>query len=170
MNCVIICRNNWNNVKSLQKCCNVIAVFMELVGENSRFALHEYMHLITAPLQVIWGKQDQVNFWKILYELKLWISLCAFLQIHWSEVCYGVIYWAFVLDCRCFRRLSDCRDFARVSSGLAGQLWPFCGDGATTQNSQAHVGLHYNPAEYKKCQQQEEMLTMFAVLSVQWVI
>lgn len=35
---------------------------MELVGENSRFALHEYMHLITAPLQVIWGKQDQVNF------------------------------------------------------------------------------------------------------------
>ncbi|XP_065096870.1 monoacylglycerol lipase ABHD6 [Paramisgurnus dabryanus] len=34
--------------------------FMELVGEKSRHALHENMHLISAPLQVIWGKQDQV--------------------------------------------------------------------------------------------------------------
>uniref|UniRef100_A0A3P8U7B9 Abhydrolase domain containing 6, acylglycerol lipase n=1 Tax=Amphiprion percula TaxID=161767 RepID=A0A3P8U7B9_AMPPE len=35
-------------------------VFMELVGEKSRHSLQEHMHLITAPLQVIWGKQDQV--------------------------------------------------------------------------------------------------------------
>ncbi|KAM6979995.1 monoacylglycerol lipase abhd6-A [Aplochiton taeniatus] len=35
-------------------------VFMEIVGEKSRHALQENMHLITSPLQVIWGKQDQV--------------------------------------------------------------------------------------------------------------
>ncbi|XP_051958086.1 monoacylglycerol lipase ABHD6-like [Xyrauchen texanus] len=34
--------------------------FMELVGEKSRHSLHESMHLISAPLQVIWGKNDQV--------------------------------------------------------------------------------------------------------------
>ncbi|KAK7884900.1 hypothetical protein WMY93_028023 [Mugilogobius chulae] len=35
-------------------------VFMEIVGEKSKYALQEHLHLITAPLQVIWGKQDQV--------------------------------------------------------------------------------------------------------------
>nr|XP_046220190.1 monoacylglycerol lipase ABHD6b isoform X1 [Oncorhynchus gorbuscha] len=35
-------------------------VFMEILGENSRYALQENLQLITAPLQVIWGKQDQV--------------------------------------------------------------------------------------------------------------
>ncbi|MBN3302123.1 ABHD6 lipase, partial [Amia calva] len=35
-------------------------VFMEIVGEKSRHSLQENMHLITVPLQVIWGKQDQV--------------------------------------------------------------------------------------------------------------
>ncbi|KAI9530553.1 Alpha beta hydrolase [Dissostichus eleginoides] len=35
-------------------------VFMEIVGEPSRYALQEHLHLITAPLQVIWGKKDQV--------------------------------------------------------------------------------------------------------------
>ncbi|KAF3697023.1 Monoacylglycerol lipase ABHD6 [Channa argus] len=35
-------------------------VFMEIFGEKSRYALQEHLHLITAPLQVIWGKQDQV--------------------------------------------------------------------------------------------------------------
>ncbi|XP_036387438.1 monoacylglycerol lipase ABHD6-like [Megalops cyprinoides] len=34
--------------------------FLEIVGENSRYSLHENMHMITAPVQVIWGKQDQV--------------------------------------------------------------------------------------------------------------
>lgn len=38
-----------------------LTVFMELVGEKSRYALQEHLHLITAPLQVIWGKQDQVT-------------------------------------------------------------------------------------------------------------
>uniref|UniRef100_A0A3Q3KNX3 AB hydrolase-1 domain-containing protein n=1 Tax=Monopterus albus TaxID=43700 RepID=A0A3Q3KNX3_MONAL len=33
-------------------------VFMEIVGQ-SKYALHQHLHLITAPLQVIWGKQDQ---------------------------------------------------------------------------------------------------------------
>lgn len=33
---------------------------MEIVEEKSRYALQEHLHLITAPLQVIWGKQDQV--------------------------------------------------------------------------------------------------------------
>ncbi|XP_041945990.1 monoacylglycerol lipase ABHD6 isoform X2 [Alosa sapidissima] len=35
-------------------------VFMEIVGEESRHSLHENMHLISTPLQVIWGKHDQV--------------------------------------------------------------------------------------------------------------
>ncbi|XP_024126581.1 monoacylglycerol lipase abhd6-A [Oryzias melastigma] len=35
-------------------------VFMEIVGEKSRHSLQDHLHLITAPLQVIWGKQDQV--------------------------------------------------------------------------------------------------------------
>lgn len=34
--------------------------FMELVGEKSRHSLHENMNLISTPLQVIWGKNDQV--------------------------------------------------------------------------------------------------------------
>ncbi|XP_056591643.1 monoacylglycerol lipase ABHD6 [Triplophysa dalaica] len=34
--------------------------FMEIVGEKSRHSLHENMHLITVPLQVIWGENDQV--------------------------------------------------------------------------------------------------------------
>uniref|UniRef100_H3DKL3 acylglycerol lipase n=1 Tax=Tetraodon nigroviridis TaxID=99883 RepID=H3DKL3_TETNG len=36
------------------------AVFMEIIEEKSRYALQEHLHLISAPLQVIWGKQDQV--------------------------------------------------------------------------------------------------------------
>uniref|UniRef100_A0A4W5L7F0 acylglycerol lipase n=1 Tax=Hucho hucho TaxID=62062 RepID=A0A4W5L7F0_9TELE len=36
-------------------------LFMEIVGEKSRHSLHENMHLITAPTQVIWGKHDQVG-------------------------------------------------------------------------------------------------------------
>ncbi|XP_028302156.1 monoacylglycerol lipase abhd6-B-like [Gouania willdenowi] len=35
-------------------------VFMEIVGEKCRYMLQENMHLITAPLQVIWGTEDQV--------------------------------------------------------------------------------------------------------------
>ncbi|KAK0155098.1 Monoacylglycerol lipase ABHD6 [Merluccius polli] len=35
-------------------------VFMELISERSRYALQEHLHLISAPLQIIWGKQDQV--------------------------------------------------------------------------------------------------------------
>ncbi|XP_015250217.1 PREDICTED: monoacylglycerol lipase ABHD6-like [Cyprinodon variegatus] len=35
-------------------------VFMEIIGEKSRYALQEHLHLIISPLQVIWGKQDQV--------------------------------------------------------------------------------------------------------------
>lgn len=42
-------------------CVCVCVVFMEIVGEKSRHSLQENMHLITVPLQVIWGKEDQVN-------------------------------------------------------------------------------------------------------------
>ncbi|XP_061543124.1 monoacylglycerol lipase abhd6-B-like [Phycodurus eques] len=35
-------------------------LFMELVEEKSRHSLQENLHLITSPLQVLWGKQDQV--------------------------------------------------------------------------------------------------------------
>uniref|UniRef100_A0A3Q2QIM9 Abhydrolase domain containing 6, acylglycerol lipase n=1 Tax=Fundulus heteroclitus TaxID=8078 RepID=A0A3Q2QIM9_FUNHE len=34
--------------------------FKEIVGEKSRHSLQEHLHQITAPLQVIWGKHDQV--------------------------------------------------------------------------------------------------------------
>ncbi|XP_074529312.1 monoacylglycerol lipase abhd6-A-like [Halichoeres trimaculatus] len=35
-------------------------VFMEIVGEKSRHSLQENLHLIKTPVQVIWGKEDQV--------------------------------------------------------------------------------------------------------------
>ncbi|XP_057175107.1 monoacylglycerol lipase ABHD6b [Triplophysa rosa] len=35
-------------------------LFMEIMGENSKYALHDHMQQITTPLQIIWGKQDQV--------------------------------------------------------------------------------------------------------------
>ncbi|XP_056886631.1 monoacylglycerol lipase abhd6-A-like [Takifugu flavidus] len=35
-------------------------VFKEIVGEKSRHSLQDSLHLITAPAQVIWGKEDQV--------------------------------------------------------------------------------------------------------------
>ncbi|KAF1392108.1 hypothetical protein PFLUV_G00049110 [Perca fluviatilis] len=35
-------------------------VFMEIVGEKSRHSLQENLHLITSPVQVIWGTEDQV--------------------------------------------------------------------------------------------------------------
>lgn len=35
-------------------------VFMEIVGEKSRHSLQENLHLITTPVQVIWGNEDQV--------------------------------------------------------------------------------------------------------------
>ncbi|KAM6977985.1 monoacylglycerol lipase ABHD6b [Aplochiton taeniatus] len=35
-------------------------VFTEIIAESSRYALQEHLHQISAPLQVIWGKQDQV--------------------------------------------------------------------------------------------------------------
>ena len=35
-------------------------VLREICGETSRYSLQENMHRITAPLQVIWGKEDQV--------------------------------------------------------------------------------------------------------------
>lgn len=35
-------------------------VFMEIMSENSKYALHEHLQEIITPLQVIWGKQDQV--------------------------------------------------------------------------------------------------------------
>lgn len=34
---------------------------MEILGEKSRHSLQESLHLITAPAQVIWGKEDQVS-------------------------------------------------------------------------------------------------------------
>lgn len=45
-----------------QQFCLFLLVFMEIVGEKSRYALQEHLHLITVPLQVIWGKQDQVMY------------------------------------------------------------------------------------------------------------
>lgn len=44
---------------SLPSC--VCSVFMEILGEKSRHSLQESLHLITAPTQVIWGKEDQVS-------------------------------------------------------------------------------------------------------------
>uniref|UniRef100_A0A3Q3WZ72 AB hydrolase-1 domain-containing protein n=1 Tax=Mola mola TaxID=94237 RepID=A0A3Q3WZ72_MOLML len=35
-------------------------VFMEIVGEKSRHSLQENLHRITSPVQVIWGKKDEV--------------------------------------------------------------------------------------------------------------
>ncbi|KAM8915061.1 monoacylglycerol lipase abhd6-A-like [Spinachia spinachia] len=35
-------------------------VFMEIVGEKSRHSLQDNLHLITSPVQVVWGTEDQV--------------------------------------------------------------------------------------------------------------
>ncbi|XP_053724863.1 monoacylglycerol lipase abhd6-B isoform X1 [Synchiropus splendidus] len=35
-------------------------VFREITGQQSRYLLQEKMHLITAPVHVIWGKQDKL--------------------------------------------------------------------------------------------------------------
>ncbi|XP_069823079.1 monoacylglycerol lipase ABHD6 isoform X3 [Dendropsophus ebraccatus] len=35
-------------------------LFLDMVEEKSRHTLHESMHKITAPTQIIWGRQDQV--------------------------------------------------------------------------------------------------------------
>ncbi|XP_049442963.1 monoacylglycerol lipase abhd6-A-like [Epinephelus fuscoguttatus] len=35
-------------------------LFMEIIGEKSRHSLQENLHLIKSPVQVIWGKEDQV--------------------------------------------------------------------------------------------------------------
>ncbi|KAJ8257937.1 hypothetical protein GJAV_G00191340 [Gymnothorax javanicus] len=34
--------------------------FKKVIEEESRYCLHDHMHKITAPVQVIWGKQDEV--------------------------------------------------------------------------------------------------------------
>lgn len=43
-----------------------VTVFMEIFEEKSRYALQEHLHLITTPLQVIWGKQDEVILASVL--------------------------------------------------------------------------------------------------------
>lgn len=48
---------------------------MEIFNENSRYALQEHLHLITAPVQVIWGKQDQV----------VWPLTATFLDCRFSD-------------------------------------------------------------------------------------
>uniref|UniRef100_A0A3B5MG27 AB hydrolase-1 domain-containing protein n=1 Tax=Xiphophorus couchianus TaxID=32473 RepID=A0A3B5MG27_9TELE len=35
-------------------------VFLAIIGEKSRHSLQQHLNLITAPLQVIWGKNDQI--------------------------------------------------------------------------------------------------------------
>lgn len=40
--------------------CVCRSVFMELVRETSRHSLQENMRQITSPVQVIWGKEDEV--------------------------------------------------------------------------------------------------------------
>lgn len=68
----------------------VRSVFMELVKEESRHSLQENMRRITSPVQVIWGKEDEVTkphsdtrlffFFNDVQEeiLKLKIHICAF--------------------------------------------------------------------------------------------
>ncbi len=69
---------------------------MEIVGEKSRYALHEHLHLITAPLQVIWGKQDQVTqdvsliysfFFNINTEVITWAAFASKLILRFMWLC-----------------------------------------------------------------------------------
>lgn len=60
-----------------------VTVFMEIVDEKSRYALEEHLHLITAPLQVIWGKQDQVTLASVfgfVLLTRVWLCL-VFVQV-----------------------------------------------------------------------------------------
>lgn len=49
---LLLCRT-----KVFLPCC---AVFIEMIKEESVFMLHNNLHLITAPVLIIWGKEDQV--------------------------------------------------------------------------------------------------------------
>lgn len=63
-NIVFQCNNLECNKEFLHFCLKhpytLSTVFMAIMGENSKYALHEHIQHITTPLQIIWGKQDQV--------------------------------------------------------------------------------------------------------------
>lgn len=47
---------------------------MEIMSENSKYALHEHIQQITTPLQVIWGKQDQVCVNMQTVNIHMWVK------------------------------------------------------------------------------------------------
>ncbi|KAI3357621.1 hypothetical protein L3Q82_016028 [Scortum barcoo] len=107
-------------------------VFMEIFGEKSRYALQEHLHLITAPLQVIWGKQDQV----MCYTNKL-VFICAGGGRLWSH--------------------SHRRGLTLLQGGPAGEVRTLRGDGEATSDGQAHPGLHHPAA---RCQRRREEILL----------
>lgn len=124
---------------------------MEIVREESRYALQEHLHLIAAPLQVIWGKQDQVihDVWLPHVMLKL-VFLCRFLLlIRETLVIYSHRHY-YIPGCGCFRNHGHQRGVAWVQSGHSGKLRALCGDGETTTDSQIDPGVHHLAA---RCQE-----------------
>lgn len=121
-----------------------LSVFMEIVGEKSRHTLQEHMHLITSPLQVIWGKEDQVSIsqrcskscesnytifclYKIYAKSNMWI-ITIFVMSSFSGA--GCVGGGCAAD-----------SGAERSGGTVGQLWSLCVVGAAEESCQAHHGL-----------------------------
>lgn len=69
--------------------CVCRSVFMELVGEKSRHSLQEHMHLITSPVQIIWGKEDDVRIMAAHYIKLLYFYIHIKLFIHVLTGCSG---------------------------------------------------------------------------------
>uniref|UniRef100_A0A672HW68 Abhydrolase domain containing 6b n=1 Tax=Salarias fasciatus TaxID=181472 RepID=A0A672HW68_SALFA len=103
-------------------------VFLEIIGEKSRYALQEHLQQIKAPLQVIWGKQDQSCI--PMHMTLIPVSFCPGGGCVWSS--------------------GDFRDVAWMQSRSAGELWTLCCDGETLSDRQTHPGLHHPAA---KCQE-----------------
>lgn len=72
-------------------CCSKLllfvcrSVFIGMINKESVFLLHNSLHLITAPVQVIWGKEDQVT---INHKAAVWMvqisissSACLLYQV-----------------------------------------------------------------------------------------
>uniref|UniRef100_A0A9J8CH41 Uncharacterized protein n=1 Tax=Cyprinus carpio carpio TaxID=630221 RepID=A0A9J8CH41_CYPCA len=76
-------------------------VFMGIMSENSKYALHEHIQQITTPLQVIRGKQDQVGISLMLLDIQLFLffplfSFFLIFDIQFIELPHTIMHPVFI--------------------------------------------------------------------------
>lgn len=120
------------------------SVFMELISKRSRYALQEHLHLISAPLQIIWGKQDQVWCKCVAYLASKPSSKC----IQLSGIADNSTFSTILPGGGCLWRSSHPRKCTWVQGGPAGELWPLRGDGKAPPHSETHIGVHHLKAKH----------------------